>query len=84
MVASRYDRTNPPSYASSGTSLNYEPYFDYSNPRINWGPSSFHPGGAMHTLGDGSVHFLSETIDWHVYVSLSTRAGGETLGNDAF
>lgn len=83
MVASRYDRTNPPSYATTGTSLNYEPYFDYSNPRINWGPSSFHPGGAMHMMGDGSIHFITETIDWQVYVALSTRAGGEAIENGA-
>jgi len=84
MVASRYDVTNPPSYATSGTSLNYEPYFDYSNPRINWGPSSFHPGGATHMMGDGSIHFITETIDWQVYVALSTRAGGEAIENSAF
>jgi len=84
LVASRYDHTNPPSYAASGASLNYEPYFDYSNPRINWGPSSFHPGGAMHLMGDGSIHFFTETIDWQVYMALSTRAGAEKLENRAF
>lgn len=36
-------------------------------------------GGADFTMGDGSVHFVSETIDYRVYCGLGTRAGGETV-----
>ncbi|MEW4451131.1 H-X9-DG-CTERM domain-containing protein [Bremerella sp. JC817] len=28
---------------------------------------SFHPGGCLFLLGDGSVHFLSETMDLTIY-----------------
>jgi prepilin-type N-terminal cleavage/methylation domain-containing protein len=42
--------------------------------------SSFHPGGVHFVLGDGSVHFVSDTIDLGVYQALCTRAGGEPVG----
>lgn len=42
--------------------------------------SSLHPGGAMFLFGDGSVHFLSETIDQATYKNLSNRFDGQTLG----
>jgi prepilin-type processing-associated H-X9-DG protein len=38
---------------------------------------SFHPGGVNVLFGDGSVHFLSETINSNVLSALATRAGGE-------
>ncbi|MDR1491891.1 MAG: DUF1559 domain-containing protein [Planctomycetaceae bacterium] len=42
------------------------------------GFSSEHHGGANFTFGDGSVHFLSETISVGILRALSTRNGGET------
>ena len=41
--------------------------------------SSMHPGGALFLAGDGSSHFLSETIDRYLYSSLGTRSGGEAV-----
>ncbi|NLY01574.1 MAG: DUF1559 domain-containing protein [Rhodopirellula sp.] len=41
---------------------------------------SFHPGGVNMSLGDGSVRFLSETINLATYHALATRAGGDTIG----
>ncbi|PQO45816.1 DUF1559 domain-containing protein [Blastopirellula marina] len=41
---------------------------------------SWHTGGANFCMGDGSVRFLSENMDMATYQGLSTRAGGETLG----
>jgi prepilin-type N-terminal cleavage/methylation domain-containing protein/prepilin-type processing-associated H-X9-DG protein len=38
---------------------------------------SFHPGGSMFLLADGSVTFFSETVEPFVFASMITRAGGE-------
>ena len=40
---------------------------------------SFHSGGVNAQLGDGSIHFVSETIDPAIWRGLSTRSGGETV-----
>jgi prepilin-type N-terminal cleavage/methylation domain-containing protein len=46
----------------------------------NWntevGFKSAHVGGAYFLLGDGSVHFLSENIDYKVYQNLGNKADG--------
>lgn len=48
--------------------------------RRNGAFGSYHPGGGNFLLGDGSVRFISETIDFATYRALSTRNGAETLG----
>jgi prepilin-type N-terminal cleavage/methylation domain-containing protein len=42
--------------------------------------SSRHVGGSHFLLGDGSVRFISTNIGLSVYRSLSTRAGGDLVG----
>ena len=45
------------------------------------GFASMHAGGGGNFLyGDGSVDFLSETVDIVVYNAAATRAGGEAMG----
>ncbi len=41
------------------------------------GFKSSHPGGAMFAFGDGSVHFLSEGIDYQNYQYLGAKADGK-------
>jgi hypothetical protein len=82
IVAAPYDNGNPPTYAGSDAPLNYKPYFDYPNPRADWGPSSQHPGGAMHLLADGSARFIVDQVSPTVYTAMATRAGGETIDAD--
>ncbi len=42
--------------------------------------SSTHVGGAHGLMCDGSVRFFTENIDRNVYMALSTRSGGEVVG----
>ncbi len=45
---------------------------------------SFHPGGAHFLLGDGSVHFLSETINIRELAKLVARADGRSVSGIEF
>lgn len=42
-------------------------------------PGSLHPGGANFAMGDGSVHFVSDSIDGVIYMALGSRNGGEAV-----
>ena len=50
---------------------------------FNWNTSagfkSRHPGGAHFVLADGSVHFISENIDYRNYQRLGDRRDGEAV-----
>jgi len=79
VVARPYDDGNPPTYALDRIAINFHPYFEYPDPRSEYGPSSQHPGGAFHLFGDAAVRFLTENLDDNVYVGMSTRNGGEVI-----
>ena len=67
-------------YASCHAPLNFFP--DPPRPKDWWDVMSFrslHPGGANFCLADGSVHFISETIDYAEYRALSTKDGREPV-----
>ena len=46
------------------------------------GFKSMHPGGANFAMGDGSVRFENEAIDYFLYNALGTRAGEEALNGE--
>lgn len=48
----------------------------------NWGIYAFHAGGANILLCDGSVHFVSESLDRDIFAGLVTKAGNEVLTLD--
>ncbi len=83
-VAARWLNVMSPSFAGNSVSINYEPYFPGGlfpgSIGQNWGPSSQHTGGAHHLLCDGSVRFLSENLDVGTYDALTSRNGGEVIG----
>jgi prepilin-type N-terminal cleavage/methylation domain-containing protein/prepilin-type processing-associated H-X9-DG protein len=41
------------------------------------GFKSMHPGGANMLMGDGSVHFINETIDWYAWGALGSAFHGD-------
>ncbi len=43
---------------------------------------SFHAQGAVFGLADGSVRFLSDSISLYTLACLTTRGGGDVIGND--
>jgi prepilin-type N-terminal cleavage/methylation domain-containing protein len=44
-------------------------------------PGSDHAGGAHFGLTDGSVHFISDTIDHQIFYYLGARADGQPMAN---
>ncbi len=53
----------------------------WSTGRVFLGARSRHPGGANHSLGDASVRFISETIDYNTYQNLGSRKDGNPVGD---
>jgi len=51
-------------------------FFNYTT---NAGFKSRHPGGAHFAFADGSVHFISESIDYRNYQRLGDRRDGESV-----
>jgi prepilin-type N-terminal cleavage/methylation domain-containing protein/prepilin-type processing-associated H-X9-DG protein len=52
-----------------------------NNWNLSWGFRSRHPNGAQFLLGDGSVKFLSQTINMETYQRLGGRNDGQPIGD---
>lgn len=65
--------TENPLNTPPGQGITTSPYGEAYNGAFG----SRHPGGANFGYGDGSVHFLSETINLDLYKLLSQRASGK-------
>ncbi len=90
VVARWFNPAAPPTYEGTSVSINYGPFPDPSKayfPNLlggiqqDWGPSSFHPGGAHHLLGDDQVRMLSENLSVQLYDRLVMRNDGEPVGS---
>src|SRR5262249_19584955 len=49
-----------------------------------WGFRSLHPGGANFLFGDGSVRFISQSVNPVTYMALGTRNSKEVVSADSF
>ena len=47
-------------------------------------PSSNHPGGANLMMGDGSVHFIKNSVSVQTWRALGTRNNGEVISSDSY
>jgi prepilin-type N-terminal cleavage/methylation domain-containing protein len=45
---------------------------------------SHHTGGVHSLFGDGSVHFISSSVDGRIWRALGTVGGGEVIGGDSY
>lgn len=70
-------------WAGCNVPLNYFEVEDPAIIRSQWydqrGFRSRHSGGVQFAFADGSVHFISESIDHATYRALATRAEGEVV-----
>jgi prepilin-type N-terminal cleavage/methylation domain-containing protein len=69
---------NDPTYAGATYPYTVSPYAFGVNGTSS--PYAFHAGGAQFTLGDGSVRFINQNINFDTFLSLVTPAGGEIVG----
>ena len=70
-----YQNTNPRSnYFGDGS--NFAPFWDWPN---NYSFASQHTGGGNFALGDGSVRFMSDTLDLVTYRAMGTINQGEVV-----
>ncbi len=70
------------SESSRGMHVHSAVYFDWtpnSYRKNPWHANSFHPGGVNCVFADGSVRFISDTIDLVTFKAISTRGGGEVV-----
>jgi prepilin-type processing-associated H-X9-DG protein len=49
-----------------------------------WQFGSYHAGGANFVFCDGSVHFLTDEIDYPTFAALATPQGGEVVSNSDY
>lgn len=71
-----------PNFSLAGTSIPLNTFETCPKPpgchRRGCGFKSEHEGGANFVMGDNSVHFLSEDVDYRVYNHMGTRAGQDS------
>ncbi len=79
------DEAAPQVNVHSGPSLNETPPVIHPpNSYVGYVDEMYseHLGGCNVLMGDGSVRFVSETIDQLVWLAMATRNGGETVNED--
>ncbi len=77
----RWNSAFAPNFCETSTNIPLNTMEDAGTTTDNWwrtcGFKSRHPGGANFALGDGSVRFVTDSIDFRLFNALGTREGGE-------
>jgi prepilin-type N-terminal cleavage/methylation domain-containing protein len=60
------------------TCYNLNNYTDWTNNTLT-SAASKHVGGVQVLYGDGSVHFITNSVDWPTWLGMGTRNMGETI-----
>jgi len=72
-----------PNFSLAGTTIPLNTFEVCPRPpgchAVGCGFKSAHEGGAHFVMADGSIHFVSQSIDYRLYNNLGTRAGGEAV-----
>ena len=90
-----YRNGTPPTQGNEGSGAGWADYGaefytdgDGSNQHTNYSSNNevyaFHPGGANHVFGDGSVHFVKTTTAASIFTALISYTGGEVLSADSY
>jgi prepilin-type N-terminal cleavage/methylation domain-containing protein/prepilin-type processing-associated H-X9-DG protein len=76
-----YSHTLPPNWnrLTNSATQQYN-CSDNAAERIHLAASSYHNGGVNVGMGDGSVRFVTDSVDFATWQALGTVAGGETIG----
>jgi prepilin-type N-terminal cleavage/methylation domain-containing protein/prepilin-type processing-associated H-X9-DG protein len=77
MCCTTYNHVSPPN-TTTCAGLGFTG--NMANMAMDVPPSSGHPGGVNALFGDGSVHFIANSIDLVTWRALGTRNGGEVIG----
>jgi len=77
-----YTHTLPPNWnkLTPGGTQKYN-CGDLSISYFHLAASSYHTGGVNVCMGDGSVRFVSDGVDFPSWQAIGSRSGGETVGN---
>ena len=73
--------------SSRGMNLHTAVYFDYtpnSTQHNPWKANSFHTNGVNCLFADGSVHFISNTVELRIFKAIATIDGGEVVDGSKF
>jgi prepilin-type N-terminal cleavage/methylation domain-containing protein/prepilin-type processing-associated H-X9-DG protein len=74
----------PPSNSKTAGESCTDPLHNIYNWNVSFGFKSNHTGGANFVFGDGSVHFIDQTIDMQTYQWLGCRNDGRSISGSAF
>jgi prepilin-type N-terminal cleavage/methylation domain-containing protein len=77
-------RTTEVRYSTTGFLLGYPPYPDTPNVDYTWSFGGPHPGGWMSVFCDGSVHYMSFSMDPLLHPKLGNRQDGDVIDETAF